>query len=51
MRRPRPQAGHAAIFGDPTHASPEAGKAFIDVTVDALVDAFRNLQGSYQERK
>ena len=51
MRRPRPQAGHAAIFGDPTKASAEAGKAFIEVTVDALVEAFQNLQGSYQERK
>ena len=35
-RRPRPQAGHAAIFGDPTKASAEAGKAFIAATVDAL---------------
>ena len=51
MPRPRPQAGHAAIFGDPTKASAEAGKAFIEVTVDALVEAFQNLQGSYQERK
>ena len=50
-RRPRPQAGHAAIFGDPTNATPEAGKAFIEATVDALEETFRNLQGSYQERK
>jgi creatinine amidohydrolase len=50
-RRPRPQAGHAAIFGDPTKASAEAGKAFIAATVDALEETFRNLQGSYQERK
>jgi creatinine amidohydrolase len=51
MRRPRPETGHAAIFGDPTRATPEAGKAFIDAAVDALEDTFRNLQGSYQERK
>jgi creatinine amidohydrolase len=50
MRRPRPEAGHAAIFGDPTHATAEAGKAFIDAVVDALEDTFKNLQGSYQDR-
>ena len=50
-KRPRPQAGHAAIFGDPTKASAEAGRAFITATVDALEETFRNLQGSYQERK
>ena len=49
-RRPRPEAGHAAIFGDPTPATAEAGKAFISATVDALADTFRNLQGSYQQR-
>jgi creatinine amidohydrolase len=51
MRRPRPDAGHAAIFGDPTKASAEAGKVFIAAAVDALVDTFKNLQGSYQERR
>lgn len=51
MRRPRPEVGHAAIFGDPTHATPEAGKAFIATVVDALAKTFLNLQGSYQERK
>ena len=50
-RRPRPQAGHAAIFGDPSHATAEAGKTFIDAVVDALEATFLNLQGSYQERK
>ena len=30
-RRPRPEAGHAAIFGDPTEASADAGRAYIDV--------------------
>jgi creatinine amidohydrolase len=51
MKRPRPQAGHAAIFGDPTMATAEAGEAFIATVVDALVETFSNLQGSYQERK
>jgi creatinine amidohydrolase len=49
-RRPRPEAGHAAIFGDPTSATAEAGKEFIAATVDALADTFRNLQVSYQQR-
>lgn len=51
MRRPRPQAGHAAIFGDPTYATAEAGAAFIATVVDALVETFSNLQGSYEEKK
>lgn len=51
MKRPRPQAGHAAIFGDPTKATAEAGEAFIAAAVDALVETFSNLQGSYEERK
>lgn len=51
MRRPRPQAGHAAIFGDPTMATAEAGQAFIETVVDSLVETFSNLQGSYEERK
>lgn len=51
MRRPRPEAGHAAIFGDPTHASAASGEAFIAAAVDALEETFRNLQGSYAERK
>ncbi|MCB1376859.1 MAG: creatininase family protein [Alphaproteobacteria bacterium] len=51
MRRPRPQAGHAAIFGDPTKASADAGMAFIATAVDALAETFTNLQGSYEERK
>ena len=36
MRRPRPEAGHAAIFGDPTKATAESGNAFIEAAVDAL---------------
>jgi creatinine amidohydrolase len=51
MRRPRPQAGHAAIFGDPTRATAEAGAAFVETVVEALVETFSNLQGSYEEKK
>lgn len=51
MRRPRPAAGHAAIFGDPTKASAEAGEAFIATAVEVLAETFNNLQGSYQERR
>jgi creatinine amidohydrolase len=51
MRRPRPAAGHAAIFGDPTKASAEAGEAFIAAAVDVLAETFTNLQGSYQDRR
>jgi creatinine amidohydrolase len=51
MRRPRPEAGHAAIFGDPTKATAASGKAFIAAAVDALAETFKNLQGSYQERR
>jgi creatinine amidohydrolase len=51
MRRPRPAVGHAAIFGDPSKASAESGEAFIAAAVDALADTFKNLQGSYQERR
>jgi len=50
-RRPRPGAGHAAIFGDPTHASAESGEKFIAAAVDALAETFTNLQGSYTDRK
>ncbi len=50
-RRPRPEAGHAAIFGDPTKASAAAGTTYIATVVDALEATFKNLQGSYQERK
>lgn len=50
-RRPRPQAGHAAIFGDPTMASAEAGAVFIETVVAALAETFKKLQGSYEDRK
>lgn len=51
LRRPRPDIGHAAIFGDPTPATAEAGVAFISTLVDALAETFGNLQGSYEEKK
>lgn len=51
MRRPRPEAGHAAIFGDPSVATAEAGALFIKTVVDALEETFRTLRGSYEERK
>jgi len=50
-KRPRPKVGHPAIFGDPHQATAEAGRAFIEKTIDALVDMLANLQGSYQERR
>jgi creatinine amidohydrolase len=50
-RRPRPDAGHAAIFGDPSHATAEAGEVFINTVVDALEETFRTLRGSYEERR
>jgi len=49
-RRPRPEAGHAAIFGDPTMASAEMGRKSIEAIVEELESTFRNLQGSYQHR-
>ena len=49
-KRPRPQAGHAAIFGDPTHATEAMGKACIEVIVDALEKTFKNIKASYEER-
>jgi len=50
-RRPRPHVGHAAIFGDPSVASAEAGEAFINVVIAALTKTFTELQTSYGERK
>lgn len=49
-KRPRPQAGHAAIFGDPTHATEAMGHACIGVIVDALEQTFKNIKASYEER-
>lgn len=49
-KRPRPNAGHAAIFGDPTHATEAMGKACIEVIVDALEKTFTNIKASYEER-
>ena len=50
-KRPTPQSNHASIFGDPHKASGQSGKAFIDASVNALVDMIENLQPSYEERK
>ncbi len=51
QRRPNPTTNHASIFGAPKHATAESGKVMIDAAVDALVEMFQNLQGSYTERK
>ncbi len=50
-KRPTPQSNHASIFGDPHKASGQSGKAFIDASVNALVEMMENLQPSYEERK
>ena len=47
---PDPLAGHPSIFGDPSVASKEAGERFLKVVVDGLVDAVRDIHGSYAER-
>jgi creatinine amidohydrolase len=53
-RWPAPSAEHPAIFGDPSVASAESGRAFLEVVVDALVEFVRVLDagggGSYAER-
>ena len=50
-RRPSPQSNHASIFGDPHKASARSGHAFIEASLDALVDMIENLQPSYEERR
>ena len=50
-KRPTPQSNHASIFGDPHKASGQSGKAFIDASVNALVEMMENLQPSYEERQ
>ena len=50
-RRPRPEAGHAAIFGDPTKATKEMGEKSIKIIVDTLEKTFRNIKGSYEEKE
>ncbi len=50
-RRPTPDSNHASIFGDPHKASGQSGQAFIDASVNALVEMMENLQPSYEERK
>ena len=49
-KRPRPQVGHAAIFGDPTYANADMGDSCIRVIVDALEHTFNNIKASYEER-
>jgi creatinine amidohydrolase len=53
-RWPAPSAEHPAIFGDPTVASAESGRAFLEAVVDSLVEFVRELEagraGSYTER-
>ncbi len=48
-RRPRPEVGHAAIFGDPSVASKEMGKKSIKIIVSELEKVFKNLRPSYEE--
>ncbi len=52
---PAPSASHPAIFGDPTVASAESGEAFLEATIDALVEFVDRLQsgaaGTYAQRK
>jgi creatinine amidohydrolase len=53
-RWPAPSKDHPAIFGDPTVASAESGRAFLDAVLDALVSFLEELKagrgGSYAER-
>lgn len=53
-RWPAPSAQHPAVFGDPSVASAESGKAFIAAVVDALIAFVNELKtgggGSYAER-
>lgn len=50
-KRPRPKRGHPAIFGLPHTASAESGQAFIEASVDALVDMMQNITVSYETRR
>ena len=50
-RRPRPERGHPAIFGLPHSASADSGHAFIEATVDALVEMMETLAVSYESRR
>ncbi len=49
-RRPTPETNHASIFGDPHKATARSGRAFIEASLEALVDMMENLQPSYEER-
>lgn len=50
-RRPTPETNHASIFGDPSEASAESGRAFVDAAVDGLVKMIEGLQVAYRERR
>ena len=50
-KRPRPERGHPAIFGLPNTASADSGHAFIQATVDALVEMMESLAVSYESRR
>jgi creatinine amidohydrolase len=53
-RWPEPSADHPAVFGDPSVASTESGRAFIAAVIEALVGFIEELKaghaGSYAER-
>jgi creatinine amidohydrolase len=53
-RWPAPSKQHPAIFGDPTVASADSGRAFLEVVVDALTKYVAELEasegGSYDRR-
>ena len=49
VRRPRPEVGHAAIFGDPSCASSDMGHECIKEILEALQTTFKDIKGSYEE--
>ena len=48
-KRPRPEKGHAAIFGDPSVATKKMGEKSIKVIIDELEKVFKNVKASYEE--
>ena len=54
LRRAAPEISVLVLTGDPTVASAESGKAFLEAVVDALVELVRRLDagagGSYAQR-
>ena len=49
-RPPTPESNHASIFGDPHRATAQSGRAFIEASLEALVNMMENLQASYVKR-